>query len=944
VKRGTDPTRADTDGDGVADGADPDPLHAPLQNPPVNPIPPDNGPAPLPDTTPPDTAIDSAAHGATTDSTPTFLFHSTEEGSSFECSLDSGTPAFGPCSGPGASHTPGPLGVGSYSFRVRAVDAFGNADQTPAVEAFSVAVYNCNSPGPMVAGTGLTATFEGLENVIGEGRARIGHAAYGGGGLVEICLFRKKFGEADSTYQAVRTTTSAAAGTLIDGQRPEKGTEYVYRLDVITGSGRVVGANTVVARGAASVASVAGWAQLEENCTQCGSSSVQAGSLRSSVLSEGSGPGDHVGEVAVYKDRIALTYRPGEATLATTRVLTPLPPSTPGTAISAQLNLSVEHPATIRDPGEGTAVDLRDSALPWISVGVRTSASGTIKVVARDSASATFENVIAESPDLTAEGLQNVFITIQLSAAGRYEVRYKPNTQEPDVDVVLDLAPGSPSVTDRALPGAMPEPWLSLANEMSRDEVATHDVRFDLVEAVYQTDYREAPVESFGGAATNVQVPAGFNAEAVAAEVHSPTAIDFTDSGDMYVALRDGKVMRLDHEFGEAPFATAAQADMDEVLDIENLVNSGPNDHGLTGLVLDPGFESNGFFYAYYTVQKADTFEDRTVARVTRYHVGAGGTVELSDPLNKTIVGADAPAPDTGDPSTNDTCPPSPTSDCLPSDHYTHSSGGMKFGSDGKLWLSTPDGATPDGIEANGTDFLSLRAINPDSLAGKILRVDPATGEGVPGNPEYATESNKMSPRARTWAMGFRNPFRIAERPGSPGSWYATDVGWGAWEEVDVIPGTATAGTVPNFGWPCYEGTPDSPYKTLYPGECSFPDPIAPLWEYDSSGVDHAAIGSAFYTGNAYPTPWKPGSGEAAFYYGDYPDGDITMVKTDSNDQIVEPDGVQTFAKGFTSPVMVTEGPVARTDPGGDRALYLVDLGPFDEPAGKIWRFTYNGP
>ena len=91
--------------------------------------------------TPPDTIIDSAAHGTTSDTTPSFAFHSTEAGSTFECSIDTGTASFGPCSGPGATHTPAsPLADGAYTFRVRATDSDGtpNTDPSPATETFTV--------------------------------------------------------------------------------------------------------------------------------------------------------------------------------------------------------------------------------------------------------------------------------------------------------------------------------------------------------------------------------------------------------------------------------------------------------------------------------------------------------------------------------------------------------------------------------------------------------------------------------------------------------------------------------------------------------------------------------------------------------------------------------------------------------------------------------------
>jgi len=90
------------------------------------------------DGTPPDTIIDSPPLGTTADPTPTFDFHSTEPGSTFECSIDTGTPSFGPCSGPGDSDTPAsPLADGTYTFRVRATDQQGNTGPA-ATETFTV--------------------------------------------------------------------------------------------------------------------------------------------------------------------------------------------------------------------------------------------------------------------------------------------------------------------------------------------------------------------------------------------------------------------------------------------------------------------------------------------------------------------------------------------------------------------------------------------------------------------------------------------------------------------------------------------------------------------------------------------------------------------------------------------------------------------------------------
>ena len=94
------------------------------------------------DSAAPDTTIDSAPDALSNDSTPSFAFVSDEPGSTFECRLFSQgdpAPAFGPCSGPDATHTPDPaLDDGDYTFEVLATDEAGNADLSAASEDFTV--------------------------------------------------------------------------------------------------------------------------------------------------------------------------------------------------------------------------------------------------------------------------------------------------------------------------------------------------------------------------------------------------------------------------------------------------------------------------------------------------------------------------------------------------------------------------------------------------------------------------------------------------------------------------------------------------------------------------------------------------------------------------------------------------------------------------------------
>lgn len=108
------------------------------------------------DSTAPDTSIVSGPSGSTIDATPTFGFDS-PDGTAFQCSIDAGTPAFAPCSGPGKAHTrAAALAAGSYTFRVRALDEAGNPDTTPATRAFSVSSPPVNLVPPPPGGAPFT--------------------------------------------------------------------------------------------------------------------------------------------------------------------------------------------------------------------------------------------------------------------------------------------------------------------------------------------------------------------------------------------------------------------------------------------------------------------------------------------------------------------------------------------------------------------------------------------------------------------------------------------------------------------------------------------------------------------------------------------------------------------------------------------------------------------
>src|SRR5258708_1405412 len=101
-----------------------------------------------------------------------------------------------------------------------------------------------------------------------------------------------------------------------------------------------------------------------------------------------------------------------------------------------------------------------------------------------------------------------------------------------------------------------------------------------------------------------------------------------------------------------------------------------------------------------------------------------------------------------------------------------------------------------DGANFNNVDVLALRAQDVDSLAGKMYHVT-SSGAGLPTNPFWNGDASAN--RSKVWARGLRNSYRFTVKPGTSLP-FAGDVGWGDWEEINVVSGGV------NLGWPCYEG------------------------------------------------------------------------------------------------------------------------------------------
>lgn len=90
-------------------------------------------PATLPDVVPPETEIVKGPRADSVNMAAKFKFSSSEPGTTFECRLD--VRRFEPCESGASVHG---LDDGRHKFRVRAIDAAGNADPSPAIHSWSV--------------------------------------------------------------------------------------------------------------------------------------------------------------------------------------------------------------------------------------------------------------------------------------------------------------------------------------------------------------------------------------------------------------------------------------------------------------------------------------------------------------------------------------------------------------------------------------------------------------------------------------------------------------------------------------------------------------------------------------------------------------------------------------------------------------------------------------
>ena len=376
------------------------------------------------------------------------------------------------------------------------------------------------------------------------------------------------------------------------------------------------------------------------------------------------------------------------------------------------------------------------------------------------------------------------------------------------------------------------------------------------------------------GHAAYATPPAGFVADTIAAGLNEVVGCTFMPDGRLVHWERAGRVY-VHNETGRVL-----------AIDLHEEVG-GWRDHGLLGLALDPNFPSNGLVYLFYVVDRhhlqyfgtpnyngaTDTYHDASIARITRYRLTSGSNFTQVDPTSRTVLVGESAA--TG----------------LPIAHQSHAVGSLVFGDDGTLLCSFGDSASYEATDLGGQvsggyvtsalaagilrskeDVGAYRAQLIDSHCGKVLRLDPDTGDGVPSNPWFDAAAPR-APRSRVWCLGLRNPFRMTIVPNTgshdaadadPGTLLIGDVQWNAYEELNV----ADRGGL-NFGWPLFEGMNYEPsYAASAVGNADVANPLEGGSCAASIPFRSLLMQDTQQTGLAYPNPCALIQAESAVYSG----------------------------------------------------------------------------
>ncbi len=371
------------------------------------------------------------------------------------------------------------------------------------------------------------------------------------------------------------------------------------------------------------------------------------------------------------------------------------------------------------------------------------------------------------------------------------------------------------------------------------------------------------------------KLPAGFVETLIATDLN-PNTMTFAPDGRLILCEKNGLLrMVTDDKMLKKP-----------LLDITDRVDSW-NERGLQSVCFDPEFSSNGWIYLYYTHNRdpRDSTHQSSNNRVSRFTLKG----ETADPGSEVVL--------------------------LEIDNLSkigwHNGGGLAFGADGKIYVST------------GENAKAPNAQNPNNLLGKLLRINK-DGSIPADNPNYRSFKGKN--RAIV-ALGLRNGYSIARQPDS-GLLYLSEVG-AKYEQIESYD-SGVAPIAVNYGWPEVDGPP---------GKQNLPENYQPpVYAYDhGSGKGTAICGGTFYQ-PAGPGPDAfPPNYRGKFFFSDYGDW-IKLIDP------AEPTKRLDFASKIDRPIDVATAP--------DGSLWYIERAGIHSGSdeantastnGSLWRVSWTG-
>jgi glucose/arabinose dehydrogenase len=384
--------------------------------------------------------------------------------------------------------------------------------------------------------------------------------------------------------------------------------------------------------------------------------------------------------------------------------------------------------------------------------------------------------------------------------------------------------------------------------------------------------------------ASAVEVPPGFVVETLATNLNAATALAPALDGRIFLADQTGKLLVWKSgRVLDPPALTLHVTDYWE--------------RGLIGLALDPDFPRAPHLYVLYVTDRP--FVHHVLSRFT---VNGDALDPASEKIllegdDQATLGGSVPA--------------------------GHQGGALRFGADGKLYVSL-------GEQTAGEPAQRL-----DTLQGKILRLN--SDGSIPDDNSFLAQTTGKY-RA-IYARGVRNSFGLAVQPRADGGrMFFTDVGGSAFEEVNELkPGA-------NYGWPRAEGFSTNVAFThplhAYPplvGQSIVGGVFLPRSGVMESWRDGTSRGGAVHTPSLqHATPSLPAKWRGKFLFGDFMKHWIKALDPDA------PTNVLTFAKGFNGPVATELAP--------DGSLLVLNRGAvwrdpkqFVPNAGSLVRVRYVG-